>query len=181
MLAVIHEQALPGEFTVNAYRAWIARYPNEASIYQQFLDYLNGQKQFDDAEKLIADYRQAFPADNTYPIQAAAAIAWKRGALEDAIKIYDQSFRPLWPSELVKSYFDLLKEAHGFRRYLQEARAQVTANPTSLARACASFLLLPAAGQPGSGAARAHRIPAAQGIAEVGLDRGRIVHLVAII
>ncbi len=139
MLAVIHEQALPGEFTVNAYRAWIARYPNEASIYHQFLDYLNGQKQFDDAEKLIADYRQAFPADNTYPVQAAATVAWKRGALEDAIKIYDRSFSPLWPSELVKGYFDLLKDAHGLRRYLQEARAQVTANPTSLAASARVF------------------------------------------
>jgi len=139
MLAVIHEQALSSDFTVNAYRAWIARYPNEPAIYHQLFDYLNGQKQFDDAEKSIADYRKAFPADETYPIQAAAAVAWKRGALEDAIKIYDQSFRPLWPPELVKSYFDLLKEAHGLRRYLQEARAQVTAHPTDLGAAARVF------------------------------------------
>ena len=139
MLAVIHEQALPGEFTVSAYRAWIARYPNEAGVYRQFLDYLDNQKQFDDSGKLVADYRKAFPADDTYPIQASAAIAWKRGALEDAIKIYDRSFRPLWPPELVKSYFDLLKEAHGLRRYLQEARAQVSANPTGLGAAARVF------------------------------------------
>jgi tetratricopeptide (TPR) repeat protein len=138
-LAVIHEQALAGEFTVNAYRAWVARYPNEGGIYKQFLDYLVGQKQFDDAEKLIAEYRQAFPADASYPIQAAAAVAWKRGALEDAIRIYDQSFHPLWPPEMVKSYFDLLKDAHGLRRYLQEARAQVTANPSDLGAAARVF------------------------------------------
>jgi tetratricopeptide (TPR) repeat protein len=139
MLTVIHEQALPGEFTVNAYRAWMARYPSEAGICKQFLDYLIGQKQFDDAEKLIADYRQAFPPDDTYPIQAAAAVAWKRGALEDAIKIYDHSFHPLWPPELVKSYFDLLKDAHGLRLYLQQARAQATANPTDLGAAARVF------------------------------------------
>ena len=139
MLAIIHEQALAGDFTVNTYRAWMARYPNEVGIYRQFFEYLISQKQFDDAEKLIADYRKAFPVDETYPIQAAAAVAWKRGALEDAIKIYDQSFRPLWPPELVKSYFDLLKEAHGLRRYLQEARAQVTAKPTDLGAAARVF------------------------------------------
>ena len=33
MLAVIHEQALPGEFTVTAYRAWIARYPKEVAEF----------------------------------------------------------------------------------------------------------------------------------------------------
>jgi len=139
ILGVIQEQALPGEFTVSAYRAWIARYPGEPSVYRRFLDYLKDKKQFEDAAKLIADYRNAFPADDTYPIQAAAAIAWKRGALEDAVKIYDRSFRPLWPPELVKSYFDLLKEAHGLRRYLQDARAQVTANPLDLAAAARVF------------------------------------------
>ena len=139
ILSVIHEQALPKEFTPNAYRSWIVRYPNEPGLYKQFLTYLTDQKQFEGAEKLIADYRKAFPADDTYPLQAAASIAWKRGALEDAIKLYDQSFRPLWPPDLVKSYFDLLKEAHGLRRYLENARAGVTAHPTDLGAAARVF------------------------------------------
>src|SRR5262249_11361434 len=122
ILSVIQEQALPKEFTMTAYRSWIARYPGEAGLYRQFLSYLTDQKLFDDAEQLIADYRKAFPLDDTYPLQAAATIAWKRGALEDAIKMYDQSFRPLWPPDLVKSYFDLLKESHGLRSYLESAR-----------------------------------------------------------
>ncbi len=139
ILGVIHEQALPGEFTVNTYHAWIARYPSEASVYKQFFDYLTDKKQFDDAEKLLADYRKAFPADDSYPIQAAATIAWRRGALEDAIKIYDQSFRPLWPADLVKSYFDLLKQAHELRRYLEQARSEVTSKPTDLGAAARVF------------------------------------------
>ena len=139
ILNVIHEQALPNEFTVSAYRGWMARYPNEPSVHKNFLDYLIEHKQFDDAGRLLADYRKAFPADTSYPTQAEATIAWKRGAIEDAIKIYDQSFRPLWPPELVKSYFDLLKEAHGLRRYLEEARAQVLAHPAGLDAAARVF------------------------------------------
>ena len=139
ILTVIQEQALSGEFATTTYRGWIARYPKEPSTYQQFLNYLTAKKQFDDAVNLITDYRKAFPSDETYPIQATAIIAWKRGALEDAIKIYDHSFRPLWPPELVKSYFDLLKDAHGLRRYLQDARAQVTSNPLDLVAAARVF------------------------------------------
>ena len=139
ILTVIQEHALSADFTVTAYRDWIARYPNEPSLYHQFLDYLTVKKQFDPAEKLIADYRKAFPSDDTYPIQATATVAWKRGALGDAITIYDHSFRPLWPPELVKSYFDLLKEAHGLRRYLQDARAQVTSDPLDLPAAARVF------------------------------------------
>jgi len=148
ILEVVHEQALPDDASVSAYRAWIARYPTEPAVYKQFFDYLIAKKQFDDAEKLVADYRRAFPADDTYPIQAAANIAWKRGALEDAIKIYDQSFRPLWPPELVKSYFDLLKEAHGLRRYLEQARNQISTKPTDLAAATRVFYYYQQQGAP---------------------------------
>ncbi|HEY6392364.1 MAG TPA: hypothetical protein VIX89_13850, partial [Bryobacteraceae bacterium] len=148
ILEVVHEQALPDDASVNAYRTWIARYPTEPAVYKQFFDYLIAKKQFDDAEKLVADYRRAFPADDTYPIQAAASIAWKRGALEDAIKIYDQSFRPLWPPELVKSYFDLLKEAHDLRRYLEQARNQIAARPTDLAAAARVFYYYQQQGAP---------------------------------
>jgi len=121
ILNVIREQALPDEFTVNAYRAWIARYPTEQPVYERFLSYLADKKQFDDAEKLVADYRKVTFAEDPYPIQAEATIAWKRGALGDAIKIYDQSFRPLWPAGLVKSYFDLLKELKAQRDELTTA------------------------------------------------------------
>lgn len=139
ILRVIHEQAMPEENTVATYRAWIARYSGEASVYRQFLEHLTVTKQFDQANALVADYRKAFPADDSYPVQATATIAWRRGALDDAIKIYDSSFRPLWPTELVGSYFGLLKEAHGLRRYLEQARAQVAANPVSLDAAARVF------------------------------------------
>ncbi|HYL73650.1 MAG TPA: hypothetical protein VEU96_05565 [Bryobacteraceae bacterium] len=135
ILTVIHEQALPNDATVNCYRAWIARYPNEPGVYQKFLQYLIDTKQFNEAQNFVADYRKAFPADNSYPTQATATIAWRRGSLDDAIRIYDQTFRPLWPPELVKSYFDLLKESHGLRRYLEQARNQIRRNPTDLAAA----------------------------------------------
>jgi tetratricopeptide (TPR) repeat protein len=148
ILEVVHEQALPDDASVNAYRLWIARYPTEPAVYKQFFDYLIAKKQFNDAEKLVADYRKAFPSDDTYPIQAAASIAWKRGALEDAIKIYDQSFRPLWPPELVKSYFDLLKESHGLRRYLEQARNQIAAKPTDLGAAARVFYYYQQQGAP---------------------------------
>ena len=148
MLAVIHQQALPNESTVSVYRAWMARYPAEADVYKRFLGYLTDSKQFGDAQNLVADYRKAFPADAAYPIQATATIAWRRGALDDAIRIYDQSFRPLWPPELVKSYFDLLKEAHGLRRYLEQARGQIASKPTDIGAAARVFYYYQQQGNP---------------------------------
>lgn len=128
---VIADQALPTELAVAEYRAWITRYP-EPTVYQTFLSYLVVQKQFTEAERLIAEYRKAFPSDLVFPITSSASLAAARGSSDQALKIYDQSFQPLWPPELIKSYFDVLKQSHSLRRYLESARNQVSASPSDI-------------------------------------------------
>ncbi len=54
----------------------------------------------------------------------------------------------MWPPELVKSYFDLLKEAHGLRRYLEQARNQIAAKPTDLGAAARVFYYYQQQGAP---------------------------------
>ncbi len=131
---VIADHALPAELAIAEYRAWIARYP-DPGVYKRFLDYSLTQKQFTEADKIIADYGKAFPSDTVFPITSSASLAAARGSADQALKIYDQSFQPLWPLELVKSYFDLLKQSHSLRRYLESARNQVAANPSDMSAA----------------------------------------------
>ena len=132
MLTVIQEQLLTSDQAAQVYRGWIARYPKEHEPYGKYLDLLVAQKQFSDAERLIADYRKEFPDDAVYPVDATAALAGKQGSPEDALRVYDSSFQPLWPPSLVKNYFDQLKANHGLRRFLEQSRAQATQHPTDL-------------------------------------------------
>jgi len=67
-----------------------------------------------------------------FAIQSAASLAFHRGSDDEALRVYDQSFQPLWPPELVKSYFDLLKKTHSLRRYLEQARTRIAANPADI-------------------------------------------------
>ena len=46
--------------------------------------------------------------------------------------MYEQSFQPLWAPELVKSYFDLLTQTQSLRKFLDQARAALNANPEDL-------------------------------------------------
>ena len=46
--------------------------------------------------------------------------------------MYEQSFQPLWAPELVKSYFDLLAQTQSLRKFLDQARAALNANPEDL-------------------------------------------------
>ena len=132
IFTVIHDQALPADYSVGQYRAWLARYPQEQSLYARFLDYLVAQKEYAAAQQLVTDYHKQFPADEIFPIKAKAMVEYRRGSVQQGLAVYEQSFQPLWAPELVKSYFDLLTQTQSLRKFLDQARAALNANPEDL-------------------------------------------------
>src|SRR5262249_38913696 len=54
IFSVIEDQGLPKEVSIAQYRAWIARYPKETSLYARFLESLVAQKEYSAAGQLIA-------------------------------------------------------------------------------------------------------------------------------
>lgn len=132
ILAVIQAQALGKDATLATYRAWIARYPQQAQLYSQFLDYLVTEKEFDAANQLISSYHQQFPGDAVFPVKASALVQYRRDSIEQGLAVYERSFQPLWQPELVKSYFDLLGQTQGLRKFLDQARADLSRNPEDL-------------------------------------------------
>ncbi len=132
IFTVIRDQALPPDFSVAQYRAWLARYPQEQSLYARFLDFMVAQKEYAAAQQLVADYHKQFPADDIFPIKAKAMFEYRRGSVQQGLAVYEQSFQPLWAPELVKSYFDLLTQTQSLRKFLDQARAALNANPEDL-------------------------------------------------
>ena len=132
VFGIIHAQALPKEVSISQYRAWIIRYPQEQPLYARFLEYLISQKEYEAANQIVAEYHKRFPSDDIFPIKAKALVDYHQGSLQQGLAVYEKSFQPLWAPELVKSYFDLLAETHGLRKFLDEARAALNANPEDL-------------------------------------------------
>jgi tetratricopeptide (TPR) repeat protein len=132
LLVLIQDQALGNEWTARTYAAWIARYPKEGSLYAREFQWMLETKQYDAAAGLISHYRKAFPQEEVFPLKAQALLEYRRGSLDQALKTYDAGFAPLWPAELVQSYYALLAETHQRRRFLADARARLAANPDDL-------------------------------------------------
>ena len=132
IFGIIHAQGLPKNVSIAQYRAWIARYPREASLYSRFLEYLISQKEYTTANQLIADYQKQFPDDGIFEVKAKALVEYRQGSIQQGLAVYDKSFQPLWSPELVKSYFDLLTRTQNLRKFLDESRAAVNANPEDL-------------------------------------------------
>ena len=132
IFSVIHDQGLPPDFSAAQYRAWLARYPQEQSLYTRVLEFLVSQKDWAAAQQLVADYHKQSPADGIFPIKAKALVEYRRGSVQQGLAVYEQSFQPLWAPELVKSYFDLLTQTQSLRKLLDQARAALNANPEDL-------------------------------------------------
>lgn len=139
IFTVIQDQALPNSVSAEQYRAWIDRYPKEPSVYTRFFDFLVSQREFEEARKLVADYQKAFPDDKVFPVRAQASIEYARGSIDAALALYDRSYQPLWPPELVRDYFELMKKTHRLRDFLSSARADVAARPQDLNAASRVF------------------------------------------
>jgi cellulose synthase operon protein C len=143
LMLLAADQGLDEDMVARGYAAWIARYPNQPSIYTRefrwWLDRSKDQskdgKKIEQAEEVIRQYRRAFPGDAVFPLKAAALLEYRRGAagsIDKALAIYDGGFEPLWPAELVESYYALLTQTHRQRRFLAEARARLVENPDDL-------------------------------------------------
>ncbi len=132
IFAIIHAQALPENLSASQYRSWIKRYPAEQSLYGRFMEFLITQKDYSAATALISDYRKEFPDDQAFPVEADALMAYRRGAVREGLAVYEHTFQPLWDPQLVKSYFDLLRETQNLRRFRDDARASLAADPADL-------------------------------------------------
>jgi len=136
ILLVAADQGMDVDVTARAYAAWIARYPQQPSLYAREFGWLLEQKKdeqrFDKASALIAQYARAFPKDAVFPLKATALLEYRRGSIDRALAVYDAGFAPLWPAELVESYYALLLETHSRRRFLADAHERLARNPDDL-------------------------------------------------
>ena len=132
IFSVIQAQGLPREASIAQYHAWIARYPQEQSLYSRFLQFLVTAKEYSAAGQLIAQYQKQFPSDQIFPVKARAMAEYRQGSVREGLAVYEQSFQPLWDPELVKSYFELLRETQNLRKFRDTAHAAVVANPGQL-------------------------------------------------
>jgi tetratricopeptide (TPR) repeat protein len=139
IFSIIQAQGQPKNVSIAQYRVWIARYPKEASLYSRFLEYLVSQKEYAAANQLIAEYQKQYPDDGIFEVKAKALVEYRQGSIQQGLAVYEKSFQPLWSPELVKSYFDLLAQTQNLRKFLDQSRAALNANPEDLKAAARIF------------------------------------------
>jgi tetratricopeptide (TPR) repeat protein len=128
-LGVVDRFALPRAVAAREYAGWEQRYPQAPPVYERELAFDLAGKDFSSASALIARYRKAIPGDQQFPVRAEAQVEAGRGSAKDGLAVYDRSFEPLWPAELVKSYYDLLVSGRQTLKTRDALRARLAANP----------------------------------------------------
>ena len=132
IFALVDAQRLPDAFAEAQGRAWIARYPQETEPYDRLFRFLVDRNRVPDAEALLAGYQRAVPSGDAWVLKGRADLATQRGAIADALAVYDQAFGPLSDAGIVQEYFALLERTHSLRAFLDRARADISARPADL-------------------------------------------------
>ena len=146
-LKIVDEYALPHSESARIYVEWIKRYPQESTVYARQFAFLLAEKDFPGATAAIERYRSAFPQDRVFPVKAEADLAVRRGEPKDGLAVYDARFEPLWPADLIKSYFSLVLESHNQRAFGNAIRGRLAADPDDLKNAARLFYLEQQQGQ----------------------------------
>jgi len=128
-LTVVDRYALGRAAAAREYAGWERHYPQETAVYERELAFDLAGKDYAGAPDLIARYRKAFPGDALFPVRAEADVAAGRGSAKDGLAVFDRSFEPLWPAELVKSYYALLEKGHQTLKVRDALRARLAAAP----------------------------------------------------
>jgi tetratricopeptide (TPR) repeat protein len=125
----IQQQGLPPAQTAATFDRFLSRYPDQPAVYAAALNFQLDQKDFVAAQALIPRYRTHFPKDEVFPVRAQALIDYRRGNIDAALAVYDHAFQPLWPADLIQSWFALLDQTHRQRAMVAEARSRLDAHP----------------------------------------------------
>lgn len=129
---LIDDQALDSTVAAEQYQAWVARYPKEPDAYSRAFLAMLQKKQFATAEQILVSNERAFPGLVDFPVQSRAALELAKGSPERAWAVCEKSFQPLWPEQVAASCLTLLKDQGLSRKFLDQTRAQVSANPVDL-------------------------------------------------
>lgn len=150
LLKVIHQFALGSRVTDQVYSLWIARYPQEPSVYSNDFHALLKAKRYSSAASLIVQYRKAFPHDDVFPMQAEASLAYHQQSVAAGLAVYNKSFDPLWPTSLIHSYYALLQQTHSLPAFIDHTRATLAAHPDDFTAAAKLFLAWQQQNHPGA-------------------------------
>jgi hypothetical protein len=99
----------------------------ETAVYERELAFDLAGKDYAGATDLIARYRKAFPQRRAVSGEGRGGCCGGRGSAKDGLAVFDRSFEPLWPAELVKSYYALLESGHQTLKVRDALRARLAA------------------------------------------------------
>lgn len=139
MLDLAKRQLLAREVVDGIYRKWRERYPKASVPITLWIEYAVAQKQYAQAESLAQEYARQFSGDSSTAVRVRAEMERSRSGVANAIALYDREFQPLWPQDLIVSYFQLMREARQTRAFLTKARAAAVANPLAVDPAARVF------------------------------------------
>ena len=105
-------------------------FPSEPEARKLIHQELIKQKRTQELRAELQTFRRAFPSQVEYSFGLEAEILELEGLSDQARAFLDKNFQPLWPTFLIKRYYDLLKkDRNEWKRYISSLITRLSSNP----------------------------------------------------
>lgn len=101
------------------------------TLIQNYVDHLIEQNDYDEALKVIKDYKDKFPDNIKYFLEKELSALETLERNEEAEKLYHTAFEPFWSEEETNAYYSFLSDHDRLRIYGTELRTKFRNDPSS--------------------------------------------------
>ncbi len=127
-LARVHglESYLKPEF----YQKYIEQGAAVFEIIEQLLDKLVEEENYQEALKVLRQYKDRYPERQSYLFKKEVSILVSMKNTKEAESVYQKAFDPFWSSEMAREFYEFLSDNDRFRAYGHELSEAFRRDPT---------------------------------------------------
>ena len=107
------------------YDAMLASYPNSPEVVLEYTKYLRDKDEKKTALEVLDRFKSAFPKDTALYLQTRAGLL----SPQEALALLNQSYSPLWNTELIRLLDQSMTDAGTKGEYLLNLKSRLSSNP----------------------------------------------------
>ncbi|OLE55473.1 MAG: hypothetical protein AUG51_03165 [Acidobacteria bacterium 13_1_20CM_3_53_8] len=111
------------------YQKTLAQNPSAFEIIEQYIQKLSDERNYQEALKVLREYKEHFPQKQVYLIETETSILDAMGEEREAEAVFTKAFDPFWPDELSENFYQFLRDHDRYRAYGHELREAFRRNP----------------------------------------------------
>ncbi len=141
LLQLAQQHSLEAYFEESQYASLVNQDEDGLRILKKLIEHFEEKGFYERSLEILSKYQKRFPADRDYFILKRVELLKLMGRVDDAERVFLDSFDVFWPSELSSEFYSFLNEQDRYRLYKNSLQEKFRKDPTDFQSAMRLFHL----------------------------------------